>query len=100
MTERTTFTTEEGTSEPAARYEELRRHALHPHHAQVARDGLAVLLRQGVAAWVEAWSRLPASAARAAQDERERPPLPDGACAEVVHVLAAMALGHIAEVHA
>jgi hypothetical protein len=49
---------------------------------------------------MEAWSRLPAPAVRAAQDESERPPLPDGVSAELIRVLAAMALGHIEDVHA
>jgi hypothetical protein len=99
MTAPTPITTGIATSEHAARYETLRRQALEPHHAVTARDGLAVLLRQGVAAWMQAWSRLPAPAVRAAQVEHERPPLPDGTSAEVVRVLAAMTLVHIEEVH-
>lgn len=100
MTEPTPITTEASALEHMTRYEALRRHALDRHHALVARDGLAVLLGHGVAAWMGAWSRVPASAVRAAQDEHERPPLPDGASAEVVRVLAAMALRHIEEVYA
>lgn len=100
MTDPMPITTETSASEHTDRYEALRRHALEPHHDGAARDGLAVLLRQGVAAWMEAWSTLPAPAVRAAQEGRERPPLPDGMSAEVVRVLAAMALGHIQEVHA
>ena len=93
-------TTETVSSEHTARYETLRRYALEQHRAPVARDGLAVLLRQGMAAWMDAWSRVPVPAVRTAHDERKRPPLPDGASADVVRVLAAMALGHIQEVHA
>lgn len=100
MMDSTPITTQTSTSEHAARYEALRCRALDPHRALAARDGLAVLLREGVAAWMQAWSRLPAPAVQAAQDGRERPPLPDGTSAEVVRVLAAMALGHIQEVHA
>jgi hypothetical protein len=60
-----------------------------------------VLLRQGIAAWMEAWSRLAAPPAPPVQTERQRPsPLPDEASAEVVRILAAMTLGHIQEVHA
>lgn len=92
--------TETRAPEHTARYEALRRHVLEPHAAPVARDGLVVLLCRGVAAWMEAWSRLPAPAVRVAQEERERPPLPCSACEEVVHVLAAMALGHIQELPA
>ncbi len=84
----------------AARYEALRAYAIE-RHAPVSRDGLVVLLRQGVAAWMDAWSRLPAPPVRPVQAERQRPsPLPDEASAKVVRVLAAMTLGHFQEVHA
>ena len=83
----------------AERYEALRAHAA-PRRAPASREGLAVLLRQGVAAWMEAWSRLAAPPAPPVQTERRRPsPLPDEASAEVVRVLAAMTLSHIHEVH-
>jgi len=100
MTDPMSIMTETRASEHTARYEALRCHALGPHRALAARDGLAVLLRQGLAAWMEAWSRLPAPEVPAGRDGRERPPLPNGTSAEVVRVLAAMALGHIQEVHA
>ena len=100
MTDPRSITTETSASMHAARYEALRRQALESHRTLSARDGLAVLLRQGVAAWMEAWSRLPAPAVQAAPVERERPPLPDGTSAEVVRLLAAMALCHLQEVHA
>ena len=100
MTTPTSIATGEDTSEHVTRYEALRRHALETHHVPAARDGLAVLLRQGVAAWTEAWSRVPAPTTRSAPDARDKPPLPDDASAEVVRILAAMALGHIEEVHA
>ncbi len=94
-------TTAPSASEHAARYEALRHYVLDLHHTPAARDGLAVLLRQGVPTWMDAWSRLPATPAmRAAQDERQREPLPDGVRQEMVHVLAAMALEHIKERHA
>jgi len=93
------MTTEQTASEHGARYEALRSHMRERDTS--ARHGLAVLLRQGVAAWMEAWSKLPAAPpSRSADDERPKPcPLPDGASAEVVHVLAAMTLGHVEEVH-
>lgn len=94
--------TASGQSAPdhAARYETLRAYAV-PRHAPATRDGLVVLLRQGVAAWMVAWCRLPAPPTRPTQEERQRPsPLPDDASAEVVHVLAAMTLRHIQEVRA
>jgi hypothetical protein len=99
MTDPTPLTTQTPASEHTLRYEALRRHALEPHHTSSARDGLAVLLRQGVAAWIAAWSRLPAPAVRAAQIAHEQTPLPDGTSLEMVHVLAAMALCHFQEVH-
>jgi len=87
----------------AERYEVLRAHAV-ADHASASRDGLVVLLRQGVAAWMAAWSRLPASwtpPAPPAQTARQRPsPLPNEASPEVVRILAAMTLSHIQEVHA
>ena len=90
---------EQSASEHAARYEALR-------HRQIARQGaiagygLDVLLRQGVAAWMAVASQVPAPARRSAQDDQGRPPaLPGGSNAEVVHVLAAMTLEHIQQVH-
>jgi len=57
------------------------------------RLGLAVLHHQGLAAWVVQWSKLPASKPRA---ERMTPrALPADTSTQVVHVLAAMALGHL-----
>ena len=79
------------------RYEELRRHAVE-RQILAGRFGLAVLLRQGLAAWVEQYSKMPAPAPSA---EISRPsPLPEDTCADVINVLAAMALGRIQEVHA
>lgn len=81
----------------ATRYETLRAWAVE-RGAPAARDGLALLLRKGVAAWVEAWSELPAPGPRKALSEHLQPaPLPDGASAELVRLLAAMALEHIQE---
>lgn len=92
--------TETNATEHTARYEALRRNVLESHRPTEAGDGLAVLLRRGLAAWMDAWSKLPAAPPmRAAQDERQRQPLPDGTSTEVIHVLAAMALEHIQEVH-
>ena len=85
--------------DPTARYEALRSHAMGPH-GPAARDGLAVLLRQGVAAWMEAWSKVAAPPPLSAQNSGPRPPLPDDAGADVVGVLVAMTLGHIEELHA
>jgi len=102
MTSGQASATASGQSEPdhAIRYEALRTHVV-DRRALASHDGLVVLLRQGLAAWMEAWSRLPAPPASPVQTERQRPSrLPDDASAEVVRVLAAMTLSHIEEVHA
>lgn len=89
---------ESGAPDHTARYEALRAYAV-DHYAPTSRDGLVVLLRQGVAAWLEAWSTVPAPSLQMAQVERQPPsPLADGVIAQVVRVLAAMVLGHIQEV--
>ena len=65
--------------EHAARYEALRSYVVQ-RDALAARDGLVVLLRKGIAAWMDAWSRLPAPSVRPTLCERQRPsPLPDDA---------------------
>ncbi len=88
-----------GASDLAKRYEALRVYAVQ-RCAPPRRDGLIVLVRQGIAAWMEAWSRLPASPAPPVQTERQRPsPLPHGASEELVRVLTIMTLSHIGEMH-
>ena len=102
MTSDPATATASGQSAPdyAARYETLRSYAME-RHAPTSRDGLIVLLRQGVAAWMDAWSRLPAARPQPMRAGREQPSsLPDDASAEVSRILAAMTRGHIQEVHA
>ncbi len=85
----------------AARYEKLRSQAI-DGQAQVARYGLAVMLRQGMAAWMDAWSKLPqpsSSPSVSAESPRSSSIRGDSSVA-VVHVLAAMAFRHIQEVRA
>ncbi len=92
-------TSEETASEHLARYEALRDQALEPQ-ALVARYGLAALLRQGMAAWLVAWSEVPAPPQRAAGKVSPRPaPLSEGSNAEMVRILAAMTLGRLQELH-
>jgi len=95
------MTSERIAPEHTSRYEALRDHALR-RDASFARHGLVVLLRQGVAAWMDAWSKMPSPPSpQPAKDESQRPcPLPDGSSAEVIRVLAAMTLGHVQEVYA
>ena len=86
---------EQSASAHAARYEALRRHVMERQGA-IAGYGLAVLLCQGVAAWMDVVPKAPAPARRSAQDNTGRPaPLFGGSNAEVVHVLAAMTMEHI-----
>ena len=88
---------EQTVSEYATRYELLRGHS-GQCRTPMSRHGLAVLLTQGVASWMRAWSKMPASLPRSREDEKARPcPLPSESGAEVIHVLAAMALGQIQE---
>lgn len=90
----------QSASDYATRYEVLRVYAVE-RHVLSSRDGLVVLLRQGVAAWMEAWAKLPAPPPRPASAERQPPSsLPDDATTQVVRILATMTLSHIQEVHA
>ena len=88
-------------SEHAIRYEALRVLML-DGQVLIAQRGLAVLLRQGVAVWMDEWAKIPTPPPRVARDDHPRPgPLPEGASADVIRVLVAMTLGHIQqEVHA
>ena len=90
----------ESVVEHAVRYEVLRTQTME-RSSMVPRHGLAVLLRRGVAAWINAWSELPAPVERPRREEYQQQlsPLPDNASAEAVRILASMALGHIEEVH-
>jgi hypothetical protein len=82
----------------ATRYEMLRAYALE-HHAPPSRDGLVILLRHGMVAWMDAWSTLPAPLPQPAQAERSKThTIPDATSVEVVHVLATMTLSHFQEV--
>ena len=89
----------QSAADHAVRYEALRAYIVQ-RHAPASRDGLVVLLSQGVAAWMRAWSSLPAAPPPGHTERRPLPPLPDATSVEIVRVLAAMTLGHIREVHA
>lgn len=82
-----------------ARYEELRRHAVE-RRILASRFGLAVLLQQGLAAWVEQWSKIPAPTPTSSTEMSKSLPLPDNTSADVIHVLTAMAISHMQEVYA
>lgn len=61
------------------------------------RLGLAVLARQGLAAWMTLWSQTPTPATVSAtrRSPTAEPDDPGSADSEIVRVLAAMALAHI-----
>lgn len=84
-----------------ASYEEMRSHAM-LRQLPVRRHGLAVLMNQGVAGWLEQWSTLPAPERLAPSVESGGPCiLPAEASDTVVHLLANMTLIHMQqEVHA
>jgi hypothetical protein len=92
---------EQGVATLTARYEALRDHAIERHPDGV-RHGSALVLRQGVAAWMQVTCE---TATTATPDTAPLPAgarlcsLPEGAAAQMVYVLAAMALKHAEEVH-
>ncbi len=78
------------------RYEALRTYAT-TRYAPPSRNGLVILLRCGLAAWMAAWSKLPVIRA---QPPRVEPlPIPDDTQVDIVHILATMALSHCKEVY-
>ena len=95
-------TSTQSAAELTTRYEVLRQHAIE-RYADVVRHGIALLLRQGVAAWMQASCEVvatPAPDIDPAPSAGTRSCLPSNAVTvEVVHVLATMALQHIEEAH-
>jgi hypothetical protein len=81
----------------ATRYETLRCYALE-RHGPPSRDGLVILLRHGMAAWINAWSKVPVPRPEPVQAHKSLP-MPDEASVEVVHVLATMTLSHFQEAY-
>ncbi len=64
------------------------------------RLGWAVLRLQGLAAWVVQWSKLPVPTPTPSAEISGPSVLSDDAHADVINVLAAMALGHLKEITA
>lgn len=81
-----------GSDAHVERYEELRVYVFEGG-SWSPRLGLAVLQREGVVAWMEAWSacREPAASSVGSRGEG----LPDEKCSAVVDVLANMALSYL-----
>ena len=89
-----------GTTQSAplvAHYEDLRRRVL-IGKTWGSRLGLALLLREGIAAWMEGWSLYP-GVVPPVEPEHGLPEeaLPDGRCADVVRLLAQMVLSGLEE---
>ena len=85
-------------AEHATRYEILRAYVLE-RRTPSSRDGLVILLRQGMVAWMDAWAKLPPPLPQPAQAEPSKThTIPDDTSVEVVHVLATMTLSHFQEV--
>jgi len=78
------------------RYEQLREHVI-DGPLRSDRLGLAVVVQEGLAAWLQRWSNLPLPKALGAQAPAAAIALPEAAGAHVVQVLSAMALGHLRE---
>ena len=87
------------THDHATRYETLRVYVLQ-RRLLANRLGLAVLRLQGLAAWVVQWSKLPVPTPTHSAEISGPSVLSDDAHADVINVLAAMALGHLKEITA
>ena len=82
-----------------ARYEQLREASTNCQ-SMASRDGMVVVVQRGLAAWIELCSKLPVPPPLRSQAPSSAIALPEAACVSVVHVLSAMALGHLAGISA
>ena len=82
-----------------ARYEQLREAGTNCQ-VMASRDGMAVVVQHGLAAWMELCAKLPAPRSLRSQAPASVVTLPEAACVPVVQVLSAMALGHLQEASA
>lgn len=81
-----------------AHYEQLRADALDPGEERVVTPGLALFLRRGMAAWIEAWPQAPERRTGTAPDYSDRPRLPLGLRQQMSLILAGMILAQRQEV--
>jgi hypothetical protein len=81
-----------------AHYEQLRADALDPGEERVVTPGLALFLRRGMAAWIEAWPQAPERRVGTAPDNSDRPRLPLGLRQQMSLILAGMILAQRQEV--
>ena len=90
-----------GGTEPVRRYEDLRQHVT--DHGGGHRLGLALFHREGLKAWLEAWSTYTTQPARHSRDagedaDRVRPPALTGDVSAVVGLIAGMAMATLQDV--
>ena len=79
----------------AARYEQLRSRVLEQQLIS-ERHGLALFLREGMAAWIEAWSVcLPGRVPGIVKYPEQSSLLPQGMHREMIHVLASITLNQL-----
>ncbi len=79
----------------AARYEQLRSRVLE-QQSFGERHGLALFLREGMAAWIEVSSVcLPGRAPGVVKSPEQSSPLPQGVHREMIHVLASITLNQL-----
>jgi hypothetical protein len=86
-------------SEQVTRYEDLRRHVI--EHAGGHRLGLALFYREGMKAWLDAWSTCTSRddrPVRSAPDDPVRPLTLTGDIGAVVHLVASMAMATLQNV--
>lgn len=81
----------------AKHYEALRLNAMGAGESHLAARGRALLMRQGMAAWMRCVTALPAPVAAPAAMVNE-PGMPAGIGHQLVNILATMALASLAEV--
>ncbi len=90
---------ERNASQHGTHYEVLRDREL-GHHGSIGRHGLAVLIRDGVPAWIDARSKLPPTPPSSEVGVSRPSPVSGESLAQVVRVLTAMAMAQLHEVPA
>lgn len=81
-------------------YEHLRASAVPRRRVVASRFGLALLLQQGLAAWVEQCSEIPLPTSPPHPQPSPLCTQTEGCSADVIQVLATMALSHLQEIYA
>jgi hypothetical protein len=83
----------------AARYEQMRGAALDPGNSLASQPGMALLLRQGMTAWIRAWSNCVSPPASGREQAPTQTPqsLPAGLEGQLAMILAGMILSQYRE---